>query len=184
MIRIAFGFQARCGKDTAADFLVFKYGGEKFAFADPLKEIRDFAQETLGIPNVKDRAFLQFLGDWAKKHDPNIFVTTLTRSLPGDKNVYVSDVRFKQEFDFLRSQGFLLIRIKRKGVSASTNDENINAHESEHSLHTAPWDYVLKNNGTREELFQKLCDIVHRHFTEATVVKSYGRCVCCSSRSD
>ena len=153
MIRIAFGFQAEVGKDTAADFLVFKYGGMKLAFADPLKEIRDFAQENIGSSAVKDRALLQFLGDWAKIKDPDIFVNTLARSLPGDQNTYISDVRFKNEFDYLKSQGFLLVRIKRRGASASSSCESVCSHESEHNLHDASWDYTLKNYGSRENLF-------------------------------
>lgn len=178
MIRIAFGFQARVGKDTAADFLVLKYGGEKFAFAAPLKEIRDFAQETVGVSAQKDRALLQFLGDWARSRDPDVFVNALARSLPRDRNVFISDVRFKSEFAFLKSEGFLLVLIKRRGAVASTSSKAECTHASEHGLHDAPWDHTIQNFGTREEFFDQLCELVTSHFPFARVVKSY----CCSIR--
>ena len=184
MIRIGFGFQARVGKDTATDFLVFKYGGTKVAFADPLKEIRDFAQQILGAPTVKDRALLQFLGDWARSHDPDVFVNTAAREIPKDSNAYVSDVRFKSEFDYLKSQGFLLVRIKRRGATASSTSESECAHESEHGLHGAPWDYTIKNYGSRDEFFDQLCNLVKHHFPHAAIIKTYGRCVCCSTKND
>lgn len=184
MIRIAFGFQARVGKDTAADFLAFKYGGTKLAFADPLKEIRDFAQETVGCPTTEDHTLLQYLGGWAKGHNPDILVNALARSIPQGQNAYVSDVRFKGEFEFLKSQGFLLVRVKRKGAATLTANESAHTHESEHGLHDAPWDCTLKNYGNREDLYDQLCRLVKRYFPHASVVETFGRCVCCLNNQD
>lgn len=183
MIRIGFGFQAGVGKDTAADFLAFKYGGTKIAFADPLKEIRDFAQEIVAAPVVKDRALLQYLGDWARSHDPDVFVNVAGRAIPENSHTFVSDVRFQAEFDYLKRQGFLMVRVKRRGATASSSSEGVRNHESEHGLHEASWDYTVKNNGSREEFFDQLCSLVKHHFPHATVVKAYGRCVCCSAKN-
>jgi len=57
-MRIAFGYKARSGKDTSADYLARAYGGERLAFAQPLYDILQHAQRTCGFPDEKDRAFL------------------------------------------------------------------------------------------------------------------------------
>ena len=54
---LAFGSQARTGKDTACKYLVEKYGGTIYHFSDPLYQILHYAQEICGFDKKKDVKF-------------------------------------------------------------------------------------------------------------------------------
>jgi hypothetical protein len=59
--------------------------------------------------------------------------------------VVVTDVRYPNEANMLRSRGFRLIRITRPGVA---DDQ----HDSETALDTYPADSTIENIGTVEQL--------------------------------
>ena len=60
-LKIMFHGPAGCGKDTAADYLIAKYGGVKVKFARKVYEIAYMIQNELGLENYKDRKLLQIL---------------------------------------------------------------------------------------------------------------------------
>ena len=154
MKRIAFGYKMRCGKDTAVEYLVNKYGGTRISFADPLYEILHYAQDVCGFESGKDRKFLQFIGtEWAREKNNNVWIDILVKKSRETKgNVYVSDVRFRNEFDAMRKNNFVLVKVNRGGVE-------VNNHSSEIELDGVPdydWDFVLDNDGTLEEFYSKI----------------------------
>lgn len=156
MVYLAFGSQAGVGKDSAADYLIRTYGGKKMAFAFPLHKIQTYVQQELGFKVQKDRAFLQLLGDWAKSVNPTVFVDNLLQKVSEEKdNMLVTDVRYEAEFNALKKEGFILVKIDRKNREVFL-DNKVGLHSSETSLEDAPWDYVVSNNGTLEELYPKL----------------------------
>jgi len=161
MARIAFGSQAGVGKDTSVDYLIRTYGGNKLAFASPLHATLVFVQKNLRLPVQKDREFLQWLGDWAKSKNPDVFVEMLLRNVSEEKdNVLVTDVRYPAEFRALKKEGFVLVKIERKNrLGSSSEDKGVRLHSSETSLQDAPWDYIVQNNGSVEELYSQLDQI-------------------------
>jgi hypothetical protein len=70
--------------------------------------------------------------------------------------VIITDCRFRNEFDHLKSLGFYQIRLLRKDFTkiddiSETNQDGIADSE---------FDYVLHNNGTLEELEKEVKKIV------------------------
>lgn len=164
-MRVAFGYKARCGKDTACDYLLSTHGGfQKLSFAALLYDAAEAVQRMFGFQVEKDRKLLQWLGtEYARAKDPDVFVKEMMRRLDDvDKlkqdgyspNILVSDLRFPNEFQALRSRGFFLIKVERQCESQPGE-----SHSSETLLDSLPeeeWDAVVQNNGTLEEYYEKL----------------------------
>ena len=154
--RIGFGSQSRVGKDSVAAHLVNKHGGVTLSFAKPIYDIMYDVQERLSFPKQKDPEFLQTFGQWACKHDPNIWINKLLSQLdtiPANTNVYVTDVRKKEEAEALRSKGFKLVKIVRPDRVVDRNPRHITETDLED---TDIWDDVIINDGTLEELYAKV----------------------------
>ena len=167
MTNIAFTGKMRAGKDTAADHLRNQFGGKNLKFADPLYEMQ---REIYRIANLshpvgtRDRLLLQFLGtEWGRKTiDQNIWINVMAHTLetePKDQNLFITDCRFVNEFNLLKSKGFVLVRIKRP-LEDRIRAGAINLeHESETSLDEVPdscYDYVLENDGSLQDYYAKV----------------------------
>lgn len=164
-MKIGFGCEARVGKDTACNFLMSKYphAGVQLSFAAALYNILHYAQQICGFDKGKDRKFLQWVGtEWARTIDSDVWINIVKRNIeaiPPDTAIIVTDVRFPNEADMLRSMGFTLVKInrdmdKRKDVPANTG------HASETSMANYKWDVVIENNGTLADFYQKLDSLV------------------------
>lgn len=162
-IRIAFGCQFRVGKDTAAEYLQGKTGGTLLNFAEPIRKIEAFTQATLGLVGKKDRKFRQTIGDWGRSEDEDIFVKLLVAELAGlhHETIYVTDVRFPNEFAALKKAGFYMVRLTRRD-RPMPDDPALAEHPSERSLCDAHWDETISNDGTLDELHAKLDDFLAR----------------------
>jgi hypothetical protein len=163
-LKIAFGGKMRSGKDTSADYLIKNHGGIRLSFSEPLYNILHYAQTVCNFTLEKDRWFLQTVGtEWARSKNPNVWIDLLIKKVndvESSTNIYNSDVRFKNEFDALKKNGFILIKLKRNVVEI---DNGSVGHISEVELDSIPdsnWDYVIDNNDGIEELYRKLDSII------------------------
>lgn len=156
-MRIAFGYKAGSGKSTAVKYLISKYGGIEKSFAEPLYKILYYAQEICHFQKEKDRQFLQYIGtEWARKKEKNIWVNLLLESIMYENgNIFISDLRFRNEFDIIDKKGFVTVLIIRDNIQQLD-------HESENSLDgdDVKWNYIIRNNGTLEEFYGKLDKLV------------------------
>ena len=75
----------------------------------------------------------------------------LEESLP---NWIITDMRFLNEMEAVKSRKGITIRVNRN------LEESKNQHESETELDSAEFDYVIDNNGTIEELIEKVREIL------------------------
>lgn len=149
-MKIAFGHKCRSGKDTACDYLVSKYGGKKLTIAAPLYQIANYIQMTLGKTVKKDPVLLQTIGQSLRQlYGDNIWIDRLGNPA---ENVFVSDLRYKNEAAALKARGFTLVKIVKLD---RTIDRDPN-HMSEIDLDDYQFDYVIENNGTLDEFYQKL----------------------------
>lgn len=158
-MRLAFGYKSRVGKDTCVEYLISKYGGKKVSFASPLYNILHYAQRACGFPEQKDRKFLQYVGtEWARNQCNNVWLDKVSETLKADSttNMYISDLRFLNEFESLRRQNVTLIRIDSKRAL-------IDDHESSTSLDSVDadrWDYIVENSSSLQDLYTSLDSIV------------------------
>ena len=69
-------------------------------------------------------------------------------------NWIITDMRFPNELEAVKKRGGITIRVNRN------LEESKNQHESETELDNAEFDYVIDNNGTIEELIEKVREIL------------------------
>lgn len=161
-LRIAFGYQAQVGKDTAVAHLIEKYGGIKLSFAQPIYDILAFAQKTCGFQQSKDRKFLQWVGtEWGRSIDDNVWVNAVLRQIEenSDKNIYISDLRYPNEFETLRKAGFMLVKIVRPELDrVKTFGTGSVKHSSEIGLASddVQWDSVITNDTDLSSFLTKI----------------------------
>lgn len=176
---VGFSGYARAGKDTAYSLLADE-GWNRVAFADPMREflyrlnpiVAQFTWSgSLRLADVIDdvgwdgyketphgpemRQLMQRLGTECGREllGNNIWVdTALDRLPPG--NYAVTDCRFENEADAIRSRGGRIIRITRPGVGPA------NSHISETGLDYYEFDAVVHNDGSLEDFKRKLMEVV------------------------
>lgn len=156
---------AQSGKDTVAKYLVEKHGFERVAFADPIRNLlwdmnpilkEDFRLQ--GVVNAygwdvaktqfpEVRRLLQELGVGARRHiDEELWVVKALRTMSGDGNYVITDVRFQNEASNLKLSGAQIWRVERTGVEA------VNSHISEHDMDNWEFDAYIHNNSSIEDL--------------------------------
>jgi hypothetical protein len=158
-LKIAIGGLLGSGKDTAVDYLINKYGGIKITFADPLYDILHHAQNVCGFPQEKDREFLQWIGtEWGRKKEEQIWVRlAMEKANTVQGNVFISDVRFPNEFQAAKDNGFKCIKILRNNVDNGRVGSGSSTHSSETSLNDVQnWDSVISNDTSFDDLYKML----------------------------
>jgi len=69
-------------------------------------------------------------------------------------NWIITDVRFENEYNSVKERGGLMIKVERPGIETQT-------HTSETGLdHITDWDYVIQNDGTINDLIEKVHEIL------------------------
>jgi len=166
---------AQSGKDTAAAELVRRAGFERRAFADALKAVAydsdpdiwagyeemsslSVMVDVLGWDEVKQypdvRLYLQLLGVAARKHlGEDVWVKAVERTMSLYGRYVITDVRFPNEYAWIRSKGGVIIRITRPGVGP------VNEHVSEQ---LADADAYVTNDGTPGELGDEVLAVYER----------------------
>jgi hypothetical protein len=174
-IKLALVGKLRAGKDTASQYLTLFYDFQPFAFADPLKR---YLHEI--FPHVprepKPRALYQAFGQKLRELDPDVWVNLTMHKIdeylrqhacdcsPLKPRVVVTDCRQQNEYDRLRAEGFVFVRINaddelriRRALEAGDNftlDDL--SHETELLVDMFPVDYEVLNNGSTAELYAQL----------------------------
>lgn len=169
------------GKDTISNYLCDKYGYNRIAYADPLKEvcriIFQFDNEQL-YGNKKEqmdekwkitpRHIYQYIGTELFRKQMykiipeiknNFWVKCLNETIKKElkknphKKFVVSDIRFQNEIDILKNE-FIdckIIRVKRSSVKYIDN------HESELLIdNLGSVDFEINNDGNLNELYENV----------------------------
>ena len=156
---------ARSGKDEIAKILVEKFGFKRRAFADPIRSfvtkvnpilesghrlnevVKEFGWE-LAKSRTETRRLLQEVGLAGRELiDEDVWIKAAFKDINHYMdNVVVSDVRFKNEAEFIRKEQGRVWRVLREGVGP------VNNHISETELDGAYFEAYVPNNGTLEEL--------------------------------
>jgi hypothetical protein len=184
------------GKGTVGDILEQK-GFIKDSFAKPLKDAisvmfgwpRDLLEGDTEVsrkwreePDVywsekfnrtfTPREALQLMGTEAGRNvfHKDIWVISLLNRAKG-KDVVVTDVRFKNEIEYIQNNGGIVVRIQRgkepkwydvamlanQGYPAALRTMNeLNIHQSERDWIGCEFNYTIDNNGTLQDLGNKV----------------------------
>ena len=163
---------AQSGKDTVAEILVRKFGFQRVAFADPIREFcYDFnpivgyvANEPIFLRNVVDRdgwevakknpqvrQTLQAVGVSARNiFGENFWIDRALRRTDIFGKWVITDVRFRNEANAIWNLPAMapgqVWRVERPGVAA------VNSHVSETQLDDYPFDCTIVNAGSLEDL--------------------------------
>lgn len=158
---------ARSGKDTVADFIIALRGGRRYSFADPIRNMlkaigidmnqpywQARKEQPIPILGVSPRRMMQTLGtEWGRQlihPDLWLIIAEGERALSKDEPMVISDVRFENEAAWIRNSGGRMIHVTR------ANAAKIEPHASENGVGREPQDVVIENNGTLEQLYEKL----------------------------
>jgi len=173
----------RHGKDTIADYLVSKYGYDKYSFATPLKrgcmELFGFTEEQV-FGNLKDevdplwgctpRLMLQVLGTELLQYDIQRYIPSFKDDIGRkvwlkcfnryytanpEKNLTIADVRFFHESEEIKALGGIIIKVVRPGIS----DDDF--HASEVEIDRMEYDHLIVNDGSLESLYSKVDTIMN-----------------------
>ena len=159
-LKIAFGGVMGSGKDTCVDYLCTKYPEHtRISFAGALYDILSYAQEKCGFEKNKDRKFLQFIGtEWARSINENVWVDiVLGKDIEGVG--LLSDIRFPNEFNALKNNSWICIKVTRDNIDKNRVGNGDNTHSSEISINDIKdeeWDFIINNNSTLEDLYKRL----------------------------
>lgn len=187
------GFQS-AGKDTMADYLINNHGFIKLSFASVLKDIvsiifswdreklegitdedRIWREQVdlwwsseLNIPQLTPRYILQTFGTQLfRNHFHNDIWSKVIKNklrILKNNNIVITDCRFANEIEMIRSYGGIIIHIYRKlplwfesyknGIHISSEIDNI--HISELIWIREKFDYEISNTENKEKLYEKI----------------------------
>lgn len=136
---IGFAGKAGVGKDTAAAYLTAQYGFDRYAFASPIKRMlavlglpeeafADHAAKEAIIPAYgrSYRHMAQTLGtEWGRSVHPDFWLLQAQMryaSLQRQDDSYgfaISDVRFENEAEWIRSEGGRVVHITGRETTVS-----------------------------------------------------------------
>ena len=129
--------------------------------------------EHLGIPNFTPRLALQLLGTevFRNHFHQDIWILSMEARLREEKNnVVVTDARFPNEIAMVRRAGGVIVRVKRGDDPEWFDLAKINPgamtevypdiHASEYSWCSVTPNYVIRNDGTVEELERVVKDLL------------------------
>lgn len=185
-LKIAICGEVRSGKDTVGKILEEELVLMPFAFADELK--KDFHRENPHIRKApKPRKCYQLFGELKRAtHGEDYWITKLFHKIEETKhlaekwlstcvgvyykpfNVLVTDTHYGNEARSLRENGFTLIRIvaplevrKERMIAEGDNfkEEDLH-HVSETEVNSFEVDYEIVNDGTLEELYAKVEELI------------------------
>lgn len=140
-----------------------RYSPVMLHLSDLLSSGKTFEECKREYPEV--RRSLQRIGQGVRNIDPDYWVRLALNeiiSLPRAP-VVIADVRYPNEADTLRKNGFVLVRITRPAIAAGgmTMDETRAAlHDSETALNGYAADATIVNGGTRNELIDAVLNLL------------------------
>jgi hypothetical protein len=171
---IGFHGPAFSGKDTAASAIKKTYPDtEVFAFAGPLKEackiLFNFSDAQLYDPILKEqidkrwgkspRQILQWLGTDILRNmiNEDFFIMNMRQRIEDSEadNIVISDVRFDNEAEFIRSLEGKVVKIERNGAKTTEHSGHITEKGISPNLINA----IVKNDTSIEE-FQNRIQLV------------------------
>lgn len=183
------GFRRESFANTLKDAVSVVFGWDRTLLEGRTKEAREWREQPdewwsqrLAF-SVTPRWILQYWGtDVLRKHfHDDIWIASLENKLRSSKDdIVISDCRFPNEIQAIKKQGGFVVRVVRgpepewynhalnynagpSTIGWSIGQEQLkkaNIHPSEYSWIGTDFDEVFDNNGTTDELFRRVSDLV------------------------
>ncbi len=184
------GFRRDSFANTLKDAVAAVFGWDRVLLEGRTKEAREWREqvdpwwaERLGMPNLTPRWILQYWGTEVCRqgfHD-DIWIASLENKMRKTKdNIVISDVRFPNEIKAIHNAGGLVVRVKRgpdpewydDAVNMNAGPQNMSwaiskmrmeqrkIHASETAWVGGKIDVVLSNDGTIDDLFTQIKNLV------------------------
>ena len=160
------------------------------------EQVDPWWSERLNMPNLTPRWVLQYWGTEVcrKAFHDDIWIASLENKLrTSTDDIVISDCRFPNEIKSIKDAGGIVIRVRRgdepewynSAVSMNKGEvsnmtwaiskdkiKSLGIHASETAWVGTDFDYVLDNNGTIDDLFKQVKDLVPNHL-DATSLPLY-----------
>jgi len=186
------------GKDTVSKRLEQKHGFRRDSFAKSLKDavsaMFNWDREMLEGNGDESRQWREQPDEfWSKKfgktvtprwvlqhfgtevmrqhmHDA-IWIDSCLSRYDGQPTV-ISDTRFQNELKTIKEHGGEIILVKRGELPTREQMQERGAHKSEWDWMGWEFDHVIDNDGTKQELFEKVDNLIVGHKIAHTPTKS------------
>jgi hypothetical protein len=186
-------FRRESFANSLKDAVAQVFGWDRTMLEGRTKQAREWREqvdpwwaERLNMPNLTPRWVLQYWGTEVCRrafHD-DIWIASLENKLRNSKDdVVISDCRFPNEIKSIKAAGGIVIRVRRgpepdwyqDAINMNSGNTNMNwmiskskmdqlgIHASETAWVGTEFDAVLDNNGTIDDLFIQVKDLVLNH---------------------
>lgn len=171
---------ARAGKDEIAKILKdFNYN--RIGLADPIREslyilnpwvkvgygfaklqslVDEKGWETLKESEPEVRGLLQRFGTEVGRNllGSNVWITIANQKIKKNdySHVVISDIRFENEVEWLKSNKGILIKVKRPNVNS------VNSHISDKGIDDDMCDFIINNDGTLDDLKNQVINVLEQ----------------------
>jgi len=95
------------GKTTLSEKLKKDFNLELYSFAFNVKK---YCNKFFNM-NYKNRKLIQDFAEKMKEIDENIWINLLDKKINNKNNIIIDDLRFKNEYNYLKSKGFYIIKL-------------------------------------------------------------------------
>ena len=181
-------FRRESFANTLKDAVAHAFGWDRTMLEGRTKQAREWREqvdpwwaERLNMPHLTPRWILQYWGTEVcrKAFHDDIWIASLENKLRNSQDdVVISDCRFPNEIKSIRDQGGTIIWVQRGELPswhimaakanlgdafASEKLKHLGVHASESSWVGTKFDAVLDNNGSLEDLYKQIKDLVQDH---------------------
>jgi len=142
----------RCGRVGFADPLKHEVSVATGFRTDFIEEHKQGFRTLLQVWGTDFRR--QFFGNdyWINKMDEIIKKSTEFFDV-----MFITDLRFKNEADFVKDAGGYVVRVERRSFNSYPESDTSERHISEHDMNDySEFDYVLNNDKTQDELRESI----------------------------
>ena len=173
-----YGFKKLSFATAVKDIVSIMFGWPRDKLEGLTKEDRQWREtidtwwaHKLQMPQLTPRYVLQYIAtDLFRNHfHPEIWITIVEKQLNQFENIVITDCRFENEINLIIKYGAKIINVYKENhewVYKYKMGEEVKEiekmHRSEYEWIRCHYDYEVSNNGTIDELYEKIIDIIEK----------------------